>query len=196
MYPYNRKRGQTIQTDVDGVAVDRAFPAHIQIPATQAVAASNVGVLAATALTAEAQAIIVGIANPAVPRNIIIKGNAAGIAGNVVITGTNYAGKAITETIALNGATAVLGVKAFATVTKVDLPVETHAGTDTVSVGFGDVLGLPFLLAHNTVRAAYLDNVLEAVAPTVTMSATAIESNTIDLNTALNGKVVDIYLIA
>jgi len=146
-------------------------------------------------MTSEAQVITEDITNPAVPRNLIVKGNASGITGDVVIEGTNIAGEAISETIALNGATAVEGNKAFATVTEINLPVEVHAGTDTVSVGFGNKLGMPFKLAHNTVLAAYLDNTIEGTAPTVTLSTTAVESNTIKLNSALNEKVVDAYLI-
>lgn len=195
MYPYNHKMGQVIQTNVDGVEADRGFIAHFQVAAAAAAAASATAVLAATALTDEAQAITADITDPAVPRSITVKGNAAGIIGDVVITGTNYADEVITETLALNGATTVEGAKAFKTVTKIDLPVEVHAGTDTVSVGTGTKLGLPWLLSHNTVLAAYLDNAKEGTAPTVTLSATAIESNTIKLNSALNGKVVDAYLI-
>lgn len=195
MYPYNHKMGQKIQTDAPGVSVDRAFLAHIQVSAAAAVAASNTGVHAAIALTDATQEVTTAITNPAAPRSIIVKGNAAGIAGNVTIYGTNYAGEVISEAVALNGATAVEGAKAFKTVTKIDLPVETHAGTDTVSVGWGEKLGLPYKLAHNTILATYLDNTIEGTAPTLTVSATALEANTIDLNSALSGKVVDVYLI-
>jgi len=66
---------------------------------------------------------------------------------------------------------------------------------DKISVGFGDKIGLPYKLAHNTVWAAYLNNTKEANPPTVAVSATAIESNTVDLDSALNGTAVDIYLI-
>lgn len=195
MYPYNFKKGQTIQTDVNGVACDRVFPAHFQIEATKATAQSNINVHAAIALTAEAATITTAITQPSVPRNIVIKGNAAGIVGNVVINGKNYLDEVITETIALNGATAVVGAKAFKAITNIVMPIETHAGTDTVSVGTGEVLGLPYKLAHNTVLATYMDNTLEGTAAIVTISATAIESNTIDPNTALSGKVVDVYLL-
>ena len=61
-------------------------------------------------------------------------------------------------------------------------------------MGTTDALGLPYKLAHNTVLEAYLNNAKEAVAPTVAVSATALESNTVDLNSALNGKAVDVYL--
>lgn len=195
MYPYNHKMGQKIQTDAPGVSVDRAFLAHFQVSAAAAVAASNTGVHAAIALTDATQEVTTAITNPAAPRSIIVKGNASGIAGNVTIHGTNYAGEVISEVIALNGATAVEGAKAFKTVTKIDLPVETHAGTDTVSVGWGEKLGLPYKLGHNTILATYLDNTIEGTAPTLTLSATVLEANTIDLNSALSGKIVDVYLI-
>lgn len=190
---YNPAR-VNIKTDA-GVDIDMAHLAHLQVAAADAVAASADGVLEATALTDEAQDITAGLTSPAVPRNLSVTGNASGITGDVVVTGTNWLGEEITETIALNGASTVLGNKAFRTVTEVSLPVETHEGTDTVSVGWGDKLGLPYLLAHNTVLAAYLNNVKEGTAPTVAVSATAIESNTVDLNSALNGSVVDVYLI-
>lgn len=196
MNPYNQKLGiQKLCTDVQGISCLRGFIALFQVAEEDAVASNETGIHAAVALTNAAQEVKTNITNPAVPRNILIKGNAAGIAGDVTINGTNYDGEVISETIALNGSTAVEGAKAFKTVTKIDLPAETHAGTDTVSIGWGDKIGLPFKLSLNTVQAAYLNNTKEGTAPIVAVSATAIESNTIDLNSALNGKQVDVYLI-
>jgi len=43
------------------------------------------------------------------------------------------------------------------------------------------------------VVAASLNNVREGTHPTVTVSATALESNTVDLNSALAGTPVKIY---
>lgn len=194
-YPFNPLLGQKMQTNAKGVEVDAAYTAHYNVSAANAVAASDIGVHAAIALTNAIQAIIIGITNPAIPRSIRIKGNAAGIAGNVTITGTNYNDDVITEVIALNGATAVEGNKAFKTVTKIDLPIETHAGTDTVSVGWGDKLGLPYLLSMNTVLVTFLNGVKEGTAPTVTVHSANLESNTIDLNSALNGSAVDVFLL-
>lgn len=195
MYPYNNKLGQVIQTNVEGVSLDRGFLAHFLVAATDAVALDSDGILAATALTDAAQEITEGITSPAVPRNVSVKGNASGVAGDVIITGTNYADEEITETIALSGTSVVQGDKAFKTITKVDLPVETHAGTDTVEVGWNNKLGLPVCLPHNTVLAAYLDNAKQGTAPTVATDADNVESNTIKLSSALNGKAVDVYLI-
>lgn len=193
MYPYNFKRGQTIQTDAGGVVADRAFIAHFHIAAADAVAIKTAGVHAAVTLGAAAQDVTTAITNPAVPRGIVVKGNAAGIAGNVVITGTNYADEEITETIALDGDTYSAGDKAFKTVTKINLPAKTNGSGDTVSVGWGDSLGLPYKLAHNTVIKAFRGGVVSDA--DVSTSVTAIESNTIETDSPPNGTDIDVYLI-
>lgn len=195
MTPYKHYFGQTITTDAKDVSCDHAFVSHFQVAAADAVAASDTAVHAAITLpTSGTTTVNTGITNPTVPRALRIKGNAAGITGNVVITGTNYNDDVITETIAANGANAVECNKAFKTITQIVVPTRTQA-SDTISVGFNEKLGLPYLLAHNTVIFAFLDNAKEGTAPTVTVSSTALESNTIDLNTSLSGKVVDVYLL-
>ncbi len=193
MFPYNHKKGQVIMTDVQGLSADRAFLAHV--PLGSPAAASNTAAHAAVTLADGATTVVTtGITDPDVPRAIRIKGSAAGIAGNVVIEGTNIRDEAITETIVAKDADAVDGAKAFKTVTKLTFPARTTAG-DTISVGFNDVLGLPYELATNTVQIAALNHVREANAPTVTVSASAIESNTIDLSSALNGNPVEAWLM-
>lgn len=141
MTPYKHHFGQRITTDCD-VAADRAFIAHYSIAAADAVAESDDGVLAATDLNATAQVVTTGLSNPAVPRNVKVKGNASGINNVVKIYGTNFADEAITEEITPNGETAVAGDLAFKTVTKVDLPVEDHTAakqktTSAVSAATG-----------------------------------------------------------
>ena len=141
------------------------------------------------------------ITNPLIPRNITA--TAGGIGGDigaiqVVVEGTNYKGEAITETLpafTVNTASTVAGSKAFKTVTKITIPAHDGTGA-TTAIGFSDKLGLPYKLTHNTVMSAFLDDVIEGTAPTVATSATAIESNTIDLNSALDGSKVDVYLMA
>lgn len=195
MTPKKVNFGQRAKTSVNGLYVLTKDIVMFSASATNAVAASNTAVHAAVTLIADAKEVTTAITNPAIPRALRIKGNAAGIAGNVVIEGTNYKGESITETIALNEANAVDGTKAFKTVTKITLPAKTNVSGDTVSIGFCDKLGLPYLLSENTVLRAYLSNALEATAPTVTVSATAIESNTVLLNSALNGTAVNVYLM-
>jgi hypothetical protein len=117
---------------------------------------SATATMLATALTAAPQVgFTTGLVQPDVPRNITIKGNAAGNAGNVVIHGTDINGTVVSDTIALNAAVEVVGLVAFKTITSVDLPAETHAGTDTVSLGRGVKIGLPVALADAALLLAH-----------------------------------------
>ncbi len=127
--------------------------------------------------------------NPDFPRIVSVKGNASGITGNCIITGTNIRGEAITETIALSGASEVFGVKAFKTVTNIQLPAETHAGTDTVSIGAGDALGLDRCMTGDEVLFMTAAGVYETTRPTVVADSDEVEKNTVNPNTALDGAV-------
>lgn len=150
--------------------------------------------------TAAPDVVTTEITQPSVPRNITA--TASGTEGDigaiaVIVEGYNAAGEKITETLpafTANTAATKAGNKAFARVTKITIPAHDGTGA-TTAIGFGEKLGLPFMLSHNTVLSAYLDNVLESSAPTVATSATALESNTVDLASNLNGKVVDVYFL-
>ena len=103
--------------------LEASFPQHYQCAPA---AVSATAVHAAMNLTGSTQEISSAITNPDVPRTATVKGNVAGIAGNVVLHGTNIEGEAITDTLALNGSSEVEGVKAFKTITQIDLPAQTH----------------------------------------------------------------------
>jgi len=157
-------------------------------------------VLAAVTDTGEVQVITSDITNPDVPRNVTATtdGTAADIkAVQVIVTGTNIFDVAITETLpvfTVNTKTTVVGSKAFKTVTSVTLPVHDGTGA-TTSVGLGAKLGMPVLAARNNVFRAFLANVTEGTAPTVAVSASAIESNTVTLNSALDGTAVVVSVL-
>lgn len=192
-YPRKPSANQRIQSDVEAERPDIGFIAHLHWDSPDA--ASLVAVHAAVTLAdGETTTVTTGITNPDVPRALQIKGNQAGVTGNVVITGKNINDETITETIVANAANAVQGNKAFKSVSQIVMPARAGAG-DTISVGFNDKLGMPYLLSHNTVLAAYLNNAKEGTAPTVTVSASAEDGNTVDLNSALDGNPVDVYLI-
>jgi len=201
-YPKNPLLGQTIQTDIGGTeTADEGIIAHLNWTAAEAAAASATAVHAAVTDNGASQTITTGITDPPCPRNITA--TAGGTAGDikaiqVVIAGTNYLDEVITETLpafTVDTAGSVTGSKAFKTVTSITIPAHDGTGA-TTSVGYGDKLGLPYLLSRNTLLMTFLNNVLEGTAATIAASATAIESNTIDLNSALNGTAVDAYLIA
>ena len=107
------------------------------VPALSATAVHAAVTLADGATTL----VTTAITHPTVYRALSVKGNQAGVAGDVVITGTDWAGRVISDTIALADNGTVEGVKPFATVTSILLPARVAAG-DTVSVGICDKLGL------------------------------------------------------
>jgi len=197
----DRNVEQNIMTDAVQVVADRAFPAHLQWSATEAVVASTTGIHAAvTASNSAATVVTTDFTQPACAKNVTATagGTAADIkAVQVIVEGTNMNDEVISETLPVfteNTAGSVTGSKAFKTVTKMTIPAMDGAAA-TVALGFGEKLGLPFKIAHDTVLKSYRNNTLEGTAATVTVSSTALESNTIDLNSALNGSVVDVYLL-
>ena len=118
--------------------------------------------------------------------------------GTIVVVGTDLAGNAITETLTPNDGATVAGVKAFATITSitgVGWAVDGAEGKkDKVTLGFGDLIGLPDKLTDTAqVVCASLNNALEATRPAVVVSSTNLESNTVNLDSALGGTPVKIY---
>lgn len=113
---------------------------------------------------------------------------------SVIVYGTNINDEPISETLpafAANTAGTKAGVKAFKTITSVFLP--SHDGTGaTVSLGYGDLLGIPFMFSKKPYLRATLNGVIEN-APTVTVDDNEMEKNTVDLASALNGTEVCLY---
>jgi len=125
------------------------------------------------------------ITDPDFPRVISITGamTGASLTGNVVITGTDIRGNAITDTIALNNNSTIDGVKAFKTITSILLPARTTAG-DTVSIGISDKLGLEMIPKLAVAISAHHDATLEGTLPTITVHATDISQCLADFNSA------------
>lgn len=150
---------------------------------------------AAIPLTNAPQPGVIPSTQPDVARILSVKGNAAGIVGNVVYHGVDIAGNTISETLALAGASEVFTSKAFAGDVTVDLPIETHVGTDTVSLGAGAALGLFDNLTRDTLVNAYLGGAVETTRPSV-LTGTTLADCTAELNSALNGTtvIIDYYV--
>lgn len=199
-FPFNPNVGQRLATDAPGTWEDEAFLAHYQIPAAAATAASTTGIHAAVTDNGAQQVVTTGITQPSVPRNITATAGGTGTdikAIQVIIAGTDYAGNAITETLpafTVDTPGTVVGNKAFKTITSITIPAHDGLGA-TTAIGFSEKMGMPDLLAHNTVLFAFLGNTKEGTAPTVTVDAANLSGNTFDLNSALNGTVVDIYYL-
>ena len=169
----------------------RIFGLDLGSPALGGVA----DVLAAVTDDGTEQTITTGFTDPPTPR--VISASSAGTSGDikaiqVTVNGLDANGVAISEVLpvfTVNSATTVVGAKAFASITSVVIPAHDGTGA-TTSFGLGAILGLGVLLARNTVLATFFGGVLEGTLPAVAFNASAVESNTIDLDSALDGSAV------
>lgn len=197
--PFNRLKAGDIETDA-GTEVDRGYIAIAAFSATEAVAADADALIDGGECSASASVTLTPTGTMPCARNITIAvgGTEASIkAVQAVVHGTNAAGETISETMpafTVGTAGTVTGSKAFKTVTSVVVPAMDGAGV-TVDVGYGSKLGLPYELSRNTCLFAFLGDAKEATAPTVAVSASAIESNTITLYSSLDGSAVKAYLV-
>jgi hypothetical protein len=164
-------------------------------------AASTTGVHAAVTDNGAPQVITTGITQPDVPRNATA--TAGGTAGDikaiqVTVAGTNESGDAISEALpafTVDTAGTVVGSKIFKTITSITIPAHDGTGA-TTAIGRGSKLGLGRKVDRNSVVAAYLNKTKEGTPPTVAVSSSAIESNSVLLNSALDGNEVSIDYIA
>lgn len=183
--PTVRYIGKSFQT-ADGYVKTQSWTAPLAASTTAVHAAINSNAVVTS-----------GITSPDVARNVTIVGAGSGhlAAGTVTINGTDIRGATLSETLTLNSNTTVVGSKAFASVTSIDLTAVTgNDVNNTVAVGIGTKLGLSRCLpAANTVFVATTDGVTDT-APTVATSATVVASNTAIMNTAPNAS--HNYLIA
>ena len=181
--------------NLGGVAIKARTVATIPWTATQAAAASTTAVHAAAACAITEQTVTTSITSPPCARNITAttSGTNTDVAAvQVIVTGTNIAGEVITETLpafTVNTNGTVTGSKAFYTVTSYVVPAMDGTGC-SVSIGFGDKLGLPAKFSRSPVLRTFLGNTLEGTAATVAVSSSAYEGNTVDLNSALDGSTV------
>ncbi len=195
-------------SDIDRIAFNHggaspavpATPYRKSFTAAQAALGAVAAVHAAVTDNGSDRTITTSITDPTCARNITATagGTAADVkAISVIITGTNINNEVITETLpafTVNTTGTVVGNKAFATVTSIFIPA--HDGTAaTTSIGTGAKLGLDHKLDLNTVEFAFLGGTKEGTAPTVTVSSTALESNTVSLNSALNGTAVNLFYL-
>lgn len=203
-FPFNPNvpTARRMQSDVPDIYTHKVFGARYRLSAAEAAVADVDYFVTSVDMKVGAYTLAQNTMPGNCARNVTVTQTAVGTEdtnGTVVVNGTDLAGDAITETLTPNAGATVAGAKAFRTVTSVtgaDWVIDgVEATKDTVTVGFGDIIGLPDLLETNTVLLASLAGVKEAVAPAVTTSTTALEDNTVDLNSVLNGSIVDIYYV-
>jgi hypothetical protein len=121
------------------------------------------------------------LAQPDLPRNILVTPvvtTADVKAGNVTVSGTDAKGGLISETFAFlaNASTAVVGAKAFKSVTSIVFPQEDSPYGAKWDVGWGDKLGLDKCMDSTAfVIKAFISATTETI--TATASASTLASN-------------------
>ena len=144
-----------------------------------------------------------------VPRNITaaVTHGSSVVAMTITITGYDQYLVKLVETLSITAGTtskSAAGKKAFKHISRIAITSASDATTNTLNLGWGDVLGLPFAIsAKSDVMQAWFNDVLETTAPTVVVAdantATATTGDvrgTIDLNSACDGSAVALYLVA
>jgi len=138
-----------------------------------------------------------------VPRNITVGTSSAAADTVVTITGYDVYKQKMVESITVAAAaSSAAGVKAFAYVESIAIYSAGDVTTDTLNVGWGDVLGLPYKISRKSdIMQAWFNEVYETTAPTVVVgdgtTATATTGDvrgTIDTNSAMNGSAVVLYM--
>ena len=142
-----------------------------------------------------------------VPRNITaaVTHSSSIVAMTILITGTDVYGVAMTElmTVVATGTSAAYnGKKAFKTVTSIAMTAVGDAEANTVGMGFGDVLGIPYVLTDESDVLGFYAGTTEeklasvfvgAVATNPATNATGDTRGTVNPNTTLDGS-VQLYL--
>lgn len=145
----------------------------------------------AGALTNGAATTFSNLPSPDYARNVVLTpgGTTASVgAGTATITGTNIAGKIITEQLSISAAqsTASTGAKAFRTITSVVFPASTGSGA-TLSIGTGSKLGLRRCVADAGNYAwSSFGGVYDSTRGTIAVDPANMEGNTFTSQSALN----------
>jgi hypothetical protein len=129
------------------------------------------------------------------------------LAMSATITGYDEYKQLMVETLSVTAGTtskSAAGKKAFKYISSIVFTSASNATTNTVDLGWGDVLGLPFrIAAKSDLMQTWFNDVQETTAPTIvaadatTPSATTGDvRGTIDLNSATDGSAIVVYMAA
>lgn len=167
---------------------------------------SNTAAIPASALNAGSAVVQVWALD--VPRNVSITvAHASSVVGLVAtVRGFDAYLQPMTEilTVVAGGTSqTVAGNKAFAYIASIALTASGNAATDTVNVGWGDVLGLPYLIGGKAdVMQVWFNEALETTAPvtvvgdpSVATATTGDVRGTVALHSACNGSPVTVYMV-
>jgi len=146
---------------------------------------------AAEAGSGESKDVTTAITNPDVPRitSITVTNNSTP-EGDVTVYGTLADGSVTTDVITIVAGDTAYGVKAFATLTKYNIPAGVDAG-DTVALGIGDKIGLANdVSAEADIYKKHVDGIDESDEISSKVDAT---NNTLDCATIVNNEDITVW---
>ena len=141
-----------------------------------------------------------------VPRNItgVVSHSTTTLAMTVTINGYDIYGAPMSETLtfaATATSVSVAGVKAFKYIYSYVITAAGNATANTLNLGWGDVLGMPYKLpAKSDLIQSWFNEVLEGTVATSVIGDTTTATSTtgdvrgtVDLNSAMNGSAVSVW---
>ena len=143
-----------------------------------------------------------------VPRNItgVVSHAGTSVAMTVLISGYDYYGQAMSELLTFGASASdvpAAGAKAFKYISSIAITAAADAEANTLNMGWGDVLGLPYALPAKSdflTNGCYFNEVLEGTAPAVVAAVTTTATTTtgdvrgtVDLNSACDGSAVSVW---
>lgn len=142
-----------------------------------------------------------------VPRNITAAAShgTSVVAMTITVTGFDLYLQPLVETlsIAATGTSqTAAGLKAFKYISSIAITSAGNATTNTLNIGWGNVLGLPYALTDkSSLMQTWFNDVVEATVPTIALAvattATATTGDvrgTISLSSSTNGSAIEIYM--
>lgn len=141
-----------------------------------------------------------------VPRNVTIQvtHQSSIVAMSVTVTGFDVYGQKMTETLSVSATgtdKSAAGKKAFKSILSIAITSAGNATTNTLNLGWGDVLGLPIKAnAKADVMQVWFNDALDASAVVVKADNTTVSATTgdvrgtVDTNSAADGSAVAVYI--
>lgn len=141
-----RNRRYNAYVPAMGYAADAIHNAVYEVDFLTPIAAVAAGILNAqsVATAGEATTFLSDTADAPFGRNVTVVASGAATS-NVTVVGKDYLGQGMAESFTLNGATPVVGKKAFKWIDKVTFGA---TAATTVNVGFGALFGLPYRMSN------------------------------------------------
>jgi hypothetical protein len=141
-----RNRRYNMFVPACGYSADVIHGAAYAVDFLTPIAAVAAGILSATSIAAavDTSTFLSDTADAPFGRNVTVVASGAATS-NVTVYGRDYLGQPMAQSFTLNGATPVVGTKAFKWIDRITAGI---TGGTTINVGFGSALGLPYRMSN------------------------------------------------